>query len=137
MDADGQRVGLTVGSLVSLSLAPPLVGVVVSRISALHELLREARAFGASLLAADQAVLAQHFARGAPPIAMWTDVAWHRGATGAPRLDGALGWLDCSVVDEHPTGDHTLFVGEVTALARGDAATGLLYVDRAYRAAPA
>jgi flavin reductase (DIM6/NTAB) family NADH-FMN oxidoreductase RutF len=68
---------------------------------------------------------------------MWTDVAWHRGATGAPLLDGALGWLDCSLVDEHPTGDHTLFVGEVATLARGDAPAGLLYVERAYRAAPA
>ncbi|HLG08393.1 MAG TPA: flavin reductase, partial [Gaiellaceae bacterium] len=42
VDAVGQKLGLTVGSLVSLSLDPPLVGFAVSREAAMHELLREA-----------------------------------------------------------------------------------------------
>ena len=42
VDANGQRLGLTVGSLVALSLEPPLVAIAVSRQSAMHELLREA-----------------------------------------------------------------------------------------------
>src|SRR5436190_2210905 len=50
VDLEGERIGLTVSSLVSLSLEPPLVGVAVSRQAALHELLRRARVFGASLL---------------------------------------------------------------------------------------
>ena len=38
-----------------------------------------------------------------------------RSATGRrpPQLDGAVGWLRVPHVDEHPTGDHTFFVGEV------------------------
>ncbi|MDQ3865514.1 MAG: flavin reductase family protein, partial [Actinomycetota bacterium] len=71
VDVEGERVGLTIGSLISLSLDPPLVGIAVSRQAALHELLRAAGRFGLSLLAADQAHVAQHFARGVPPIAMW------------------------------------------------------------------
>ena len=130
-----ERLGLTVGSLVSLSLEPPLVGVAVSRYAAMHELLREAAAFALSLLAADQAALAQHFARGVPPIAMWERIALHEGETGAPLLDGALGWLECRLVAEHATGDHTFFVGEVVALARGRVAPALVYVDRTYRSA--
>ena len=132
VDAEGQRVGLTVGSLVSLSLDPPLVGVAVSRQAALHELLRDAGRFGCSLLAADQAALAQHFARGVPPIAMWHRVAWHTGATGAPLLDDALGWIECALVSEHATGDHTFFVGEVVGLERGRTAPALVYVDQRY-----
>ena len=54
VDADGQRVGLTVGSLVALSLEPPLVAIVLSRQSAMHELLREADGFAVSSLAAGQ-----------------------------------------------------------------------------------
>jgi flavin reductase (DIM6/NTAB) family NADH-FMN oxidoreductase RutF len=42
VDADGQKLGLTVSSLVSLSLEPPLLGFSVSREAAMHELLREA-----------------------------------------------------------------------------------------------
>src|SRR6266849_4744820 len=45
VDADGTRLAVTVGSFVSLSLDPPLVGVAVGRNLALHELLREAGGF--------------------------------------------------------------------------------------------
>ena len=69
-DAEGDRIGVTIGSLVSLSLEPPLVGISVGKDNALHELLRSAGAFGVSLLRGDQAELAAHFARGVPPIAL-------------------------------------------------------------------
>ena len=81
VDAGGQKLGLTVGSLVSLSLEPPLVGFAVSRDAAMHELLREAGGCAISLLAAGQEWLAQHFARGVPPIAMWHGVATSDGAS--------------------------------------------------------
>ncbi|MDP8956854.1 MAG: flavin reductase family protein [Actinomycetota bacterium] len=132
VDAEGGRLGLTVGSLVSLSLAPPLVGVAVNRNAAMHELLRGAGRFAFSLLAGDQTAIAQHFARGVPPIAMWHGVSWRTGASGAPLLDGALGWIECTLAAEHVTGDHTLFVGEVVALERSRAGPALLYVDRRY-----
>ena len=51
VDAEGERLGLTVGSLVSLSLEPPLVGLAISRQAAMHELLRAAGGFALSLLA--------------------------------------------------------------------------------------
>jgi flavin reductase (DIM6/NTAB) family NADH-FMN oxidoreductase RutF len=133
VDVEGQRLGLTVGSLVSLSLEPPLVGLAIARQAAMHELLREARAFALSLLAAEQAAVAQHFARGVPPIGMWAGVAWRPGETGAPLLEGSLGWLECGLVAEHEAGDHTFFVGEVMALARGRAASPLVYVERTFR----
>ena len=134
VDAGGERLGLTVGSLVSLSLDPPLVGAAVSRHAAMHELLREAGAFAVSLLAADQAALAQHFARGVPPIALWRGVASRPGATGAPLLDDALGWIECRVRAEHDAGDHTFFVGEVVAAERGRVAPPLIYLEREYQA---
>ena len=40
VDHDGERLGLTVSALVSLSLEPPLIGVAVARQAALHEILR-------------------------------------------------------------------------------------------------
>src|SRR2546426_9981135 len=75
VDVEGERLGLTVGSLVALSLDPPLVGVSVNRQAAMHELLRRAGGFAASLLAGGQEWLAPHFARG--------------GAALAPRRGGA------------------------------------------------
>jgi HAD superfamily hydrolase (TIGR01509 family) len=95
VDTGSDRLGLTVSSLVSLSLEPPLVGVSIGRETAMHELLREAGGFAASLLAGGQEWLAQHFARGVPPIGMWSGIATEEGARGAPLLVGALGWLEC------------------------------------------
>jgi flavin reductase (DIM6/NTAB) family NADH-FMN oxidoreductase RutF len=133
VDAGGQRLGLTVGSLVTLSLDPPLVGFALSREAAMHELLREAGGCAVSLLAAGQEWLAQHFARGVPPIAMWRDVAAAEGASGAPLLVGALGWLECRLVGEHPVGTHGFFVGEVLAATTGEEAPPLLRVRGEYR----
>jgi flavin reductase len=127
------EVGLTVSSLVSLSLEPPLVGISISRFAALHELLRDAQAFGVSILAAGQEHLAQHFARGVPPIALWTGIERRAGASGVPLLDGALGWLECRLAAEYETGDHTLFVGEVTAAERGTGDPPLVHIGQAYR----
>jgi flavin reductase (DIM6/NTAB) family NADH-FMN oxidoreductase RutF len=133
VDADGQRLGLTVGSLVSLSLDPPLVGVAISPQAAMHELLRQAGGFALSLLAQGQEWLAQHFARGVPPIALWHGIASREGAAGAPLLVGALGWLECRLEAEHPVGDHTLFVGEVLSVELGEPAPPLVHIEAGYR----
>jgi flavin reductase len=132
VDLSGERLGLTIGSLVGLSLEPPLVGVSVSRQAAMHELLRGAGGFALSLLAGDQEGIAQHFARGVPPFAHWHGIATRPGAEGAPLIDDALGWLECRTAGEHEAGDHTLFVGEVLAAERGRAAPPLVYVDQGY-----
>jgi flavin reductase (DIM6/NTAB) family NADH-FMN oxidoreductase RutF len=134
VDAEGQKLGLTLGSLVSLSLDPPLVGFAVSRDAALHELLREAGGCAISLLAAGQEWLAQHFARGVPPIAMWHGVGTaEEGAGGAPLLVGALGWLECSLEQEVPAGTHTFFVCAVRKVELGEDAPPLVRVRGEYR----
>src|SRR5580765_6604972 len=102
---EGRHAGLTVASLVSLSLEPPLVGFAIRRDAALHELLREARELAVSVLAAGQEHLAQHFARGVPPIALWERIPL-RPAPGPPQLEGAAAWLRGRVGAEHAAGDH-------------------------------
>jgi len=135
VDLDGRRAGLTVASLVSLSLEPPLVGVAIRRDAALHELLRETRLFAVSLLAAGQEHLAQHFARGVPPIALWEGIPVRDPqAPGPPELEGAVGWLRCRTTAEHETGDHTFFVGEVEHLETGPAQSPLVFHGQSYLA---
>ena len=131
VDLEGQRLGLTVASLVSLSLEPPLVGVAIRRDAALHELLRESGNFAISMLAEGQEDLAQHFARGVPPIALWERIPL-RDAKGSPQLDGAVGWLQCRAVTEHPTGDHTFFVGEVESAEPGPGRRPLVFHGQSY-----
>jgi flavin reductase len=132
VDVDGQRLGLTIGSLAVLALDPPLVGFAISREAAMHELFREAGGGALSLLAAGQDWLAQHFARGVPPIAMWHGVATEPGSRGAPLLVGALGWLECAFRDELAAGTHTFFCCSVERAELGVDAPALVRVRGGY-----
>ena len=131
-NANGDRIGVTVGSLVSLSLDPPLVGISIGRNLALHEVLRSAGAFGVSILRGDQADLAGRFARGMPPLVLWHGVSTRDGVTGAPLLADALAWIECRMWAEYEAGDHTLFVGEVVALEEGETGPALVYRGHGY-----
>jgi flavin reductase (DIM6/NTAB) family NADH-FMN oxidoreductase RutF len=129
-EVEGRRAGLTVSSLVSLSLEPRLVGISIALEASLHELLRDAGAWAASILSGEQAHLAQHFARGVPPIALWDGIEVRDDD---PRLlAGSVGWLTARTVDEIRTGDHTFFVGEIQSLELSTEPTSLVYVHRGY-----
>jgi flavin reductase len=134
VDAAGQRVGLTVATLVTLSLEPPLVGFAIARHAALHELLREAGGCAVSLLAAGQEHVAQHFARGVPPIAMWSGVPVEPG-DGPPLLSGAVGWLRCTLRSEQDAGTHSFFVAEVEEALPGSDELPLIRLGGEYRPA--
>ena len=131
-ELDGRRAGLTVSSLTSLSLEPPLVGISIAQQASLHELLRGADEWTASILAGNQEQLAQHFARSVPPIALWNGIEVREDD---PRmLADAAGWFTARTVDEVRTGDHTFFVGELLTIEEGRAPTSLVYVHRGYHA---
>jgi flavin reductase (DIM6/NTAB) family NADH-FMN oxidoreductase RutF len=132
VDVGGQAAGLTVDTLVSLSLEPPLLGIALRRHAALHELLREAGSFAVSVLGAGQEHLAQHFARGIPPIGLWTGVDIQTGELGAPLIEDALGWIECRLATEYPAGDHTFFVGDVVSARRGPAREPLVHLRGGY-----
>jgi flavin reductase (DIM6/NTAB) family NADH-FMN oxidoreductase RutF len=129
-EAGGRRAGLTVNSLVSLSLEPPLVGISLARSASLFEVLREAGDWAASLLAGDQDHLAQHFARSVPPLVLWDGIGVRDDD---PRLlAGAVGWLHARTIQELAAGDHVVFIGEVQRLERGPGRGSLVYLGRAY-----
>jgi flavin reductase (DIM6/NTAB) family NADH-FMN oxidoreductase RutF len=134
-ELDGERFGLTVGSLVSLSLEPSLVGISIGKDSSSHEPIRLAGGWAASLLAGSQQATAQHFARsGIPPVALWIGVDVRDGRRG-PLVEGALGWVECETVSAHDVGDHTIFVGAVESIEMGSAEAGLVYRDGTYHSA--
>ena len=130
-EVDGRRHGLTVSSLVSLSLDPPLVGISIAQQASLHELLRDAGEWGVSILSGDQEWLAQHFARSVPPLVLWNGIDVREDD---PRLlKDAAGWLVARTIDQITTGDHTFFVGEVLSTEEGRAPSSLTYVHRGYK----
>jgi flavin reductase (DIM6/NTAB) family NADH-FMN oxidoreductase RutF len=131
VDHERDRMGVTISSLVSLSLEPPLVGVSIGKQASVYELLRAAGAFAVSVLGDGQEDLARRFASGQPPIIHWEGVETIEGIH-APRIDGALGWIEATTIAEHDAGDHTFFIGSVDYVERGPATTTLMYRDRSY-----
>jgi len=133
VDYEGDRMGVTVSSLVSLSLDPQLVGVSIGKDASCYELLRRAGAWAVSLLGSEQDELARRFAAGRPPIVHWTGVDVRRG-TLAPLIEGAVGWIEATTRDEHDAGDHTFFVGDVVSVEHGPAERALMYRESTYHA---
>ncbi len=136
---EGQPVGMTCQSFTSVSLSPPLVLFCPSRTSRAWPLIRESGHFCANILAADQSGLSDAMAtKGAHK---FDGVAWSPAKSGAPLLDGTLGWVDCAIQAVHEAGDHDVVVGRVIDLgltppAPGEESTGdpLLFFRGGYRA---
>jgi flavin reductase len=105
-DGPDGRHGLTINSFTSVSMQPPLVLASVARKARAHDAL-EGRPFSINILGAEQEGIARGFA-GGPRI----DIHWVEGEV-APRIAGALAWLECRPWRAYDGGDHTLFVGEV------------------------
>ena len=115
-------VGFTCQSFCSVSLDPPLVSFCVGSASASYPRIRRTGGFAVNVLAEDQQGLSRRFAQ--PGADRWSGVVWRPSPAGNPLVAGALGWLDCTITAEHPTGDHTIVVGRVQALGNdADAAT--------------
>lgn len=124
-------VGFTCQSFYSVSMAPPLVSFSVMAGSASYPLIREAGRFAVNILSAEQAPIANQFARrGADK---WQGVAAQRSPLGNPLIAGSLHWLDCHIVAEHLAGDHLIVIGEVNALGQPvESGEPLLYFKGEY-----
>ena len=105
----GQTHGMTANAFVSVSLDPPLVLVSLDNRSYMHGILPDAGRFGISVLTEDQEQLSNHFAgRSVEGLHIRFST---RG--GIPVLEDALAYFVAQVIDVHPAGDHTLYVGQV------------------------
>lgn len=123
---EGSVHGMTANAFLAVSLDPPLVLVSVDHGSHMHTMLPESEHYGVSILSEKQEALSQHFA-GRPQEGLEIPFVWRREA---PLLEGAIARLACRVVDAHPAGDHTLYIGEVEHLDYQEGAPLVFYTGR-------
>jgi flavin reductase (DIM6/NTAB) family NADH-FMN oxidoreductase RutF len=124
--------GMTVSAFCSVSLDPPLVLVCADRSSDTHTVIRDGGVFAVSLLAEGQEELSNRFASEKDEHRRFEGLECRSGATGCPHIPGAVGVLDCRVVEAIDAGDHIVYVGEVMDADATDRAP-LLYFGGAYR----
>lgn len=126
--------GLTVSAFASISPHPPLIAVIIDKGHRAYSLLEQPEAvFAVNILRQDQRELSDRFA--------WVKDEdrflvgdWTTATTGAPILEDATAWLDCTIHSRTPAGTHVIYVGEVQASrAASPDDPPLVYWNRGYR----
>ena len=123
---------MTANAFMSGSLEPPLVVISVALTAKMHAHLAKGADFGVSVLASGQERDSNHFAgrRSEDHAPVLVDL------DGIPVLSGASVRLAARQAHAYPCGDHSLFVGHVTALQTEAAETSepLVYYRGKYGA---
>ncbi len=111
---DGRVAASTVNWATQASFEPPLVAVGVKADSGAHEIISAAGTFALNILGKGQQALAFAFfkslEREGDSIG---GEAFRVGKSGAPLLENAAAFIECSLIDKLEHGDHSIFLGEV------------------------
>jgi flavin reductase (DIM6/NTAB) family NADH-FMN oxidoreductase RutF len=132
---EGEVHGMTASSFCSVSLRPPLVLVCIDHLAETYLHVRERGRFGVSVLKEDQEALSEFFAdpERDPDAARRLAIHYSQMKSGTPVVAETLATLDCSVVQAHAAGDHTIFVAEVEEVIVSEGSP-LLYFRGRYAA---
>jgi flavin reductase len=132
---DEPACGVTANAFTPVSLVPPLVLVCLSAASSAARTITRNRVFAVNVLSADQEWLSRRFATPTRPrgSAAFGDVPHRPGSMGAPRLDGAVCWLDCRLTGTQTAGDHIIVFGEVLGFESDPSREPLVFHAGRYR----
>ena len=129
--ADGEMAGMTVNSMTSVSMEPPLVLFCPSRSLVAFGVYASAKYFSVSILPEQCEAISNYFARSG--IGKWKVTPHSLGPYGSPYLDNVLAAMECEVVARHPAGDHLIVLGRVLRLALSGAEDPLIFFRSRYR----
>ena len=126
VDVLGQPQGVTIGSFVSISLDPPLVGFFQGLTSKTWPAIAASGSFCANVLAHDQGELCWRFAKEAE--GRFDGVDWSPATSGSPKIAGSLAHIDCTIESSSQVGDHLFIVGRVQNLeATNEAKSAMVF----------
>jgi 3-hydroxy-9,10-secoandrosta-1,3,5(10)-triene-9,17-dione monooxygenase reductase component len=130
VDAGGELHGMTAAAFASVSLEPPLVLVCLEKSSRTQQLVRQTGKFAVNILSEEQDHISRKFSqRGPKP---FDSLAYRTGSNGSPLIEGAIGFLECTVERVVGAGDHDVVIGLVDACETNEG-NPLLYFNRDYR----
>ena len=126
----GGRVGVTVNSFASVSLAPPLVLYSLAHEAFSYDALVTAPDFCINILSDTQQAVSDRFARSRQDKFDGIDTV--ADANGQPMIRAGLARLSCKRETTYDGGDHTIVIGRVTGVATDQAAGPLVYYAGSY-----
>ena len=110
-DKSGQKHGITANAFTSVSLDPPLVLVCIDRNAQCYPCFEESKVFAVNILSHEQEAISRRFAT--KGIDKFEGLAWRAGPSGVPLIEGAVGHVECRIVEQYEGGDHTIYLAEV------------------------
>lgn len=125
--------GMTINSFTSVSLHPPLILFCVDVRARTRTLIRGGSRFTVSILSQEQEAVSRLFADPATPDHLIRQLPTRSGIDGLPILSEALAYLDCSLENLYPAGDHDIVVGRVDDFGILRPGPPLLYFGGQYR----
>ncbi|MFL9926324.1 pyrimidine utilization flavin reductase protein F [Herbaspirillum lusitanum] len=131
-DGPGGRAGFTASAVCSVTDSPPTLLVCLNRSASVYAAFDVNGVLCVNVLGAGQQALSNLFGGKTAMGERFAAAQWHTQASGAPLLQGALVSFDCRIVNRTSVGTHDVLFCEVQAIALGDAARGLVYLDRRY-----
>ena len=133
--ADAEPLGMTCGTVCSLSCEPPLLLACVGLGSKTLTALRRRKAFVVNVLAADGERLASRFASPVPD--KFAGVDWVTGKHGLPVLrEGVVAHAECELYRIVDAGDHAIVIGLILDGEHRLDVSPLMYFKRAYSGFP-
>jgi 3-hydroxy-9,10-secoandrosta-1,3,5(10)-triene-9,17-dione monooxygenase reductase component len=128
--------GMAVNSFTSVSLDPPAVLFCPAHSSSTWPQLRTARHLAINILSNAQHEVSRRFA--SRHVDRFVGTQWTPGSEGAPLLEDALGWIECSIETEVPVGDHTVVIASVQQIGKhADVEAPLIFFRGGYLSAAA
>ncbi|KKC23997.1 flavin reductase family protein [Sphingomonas sp. SRS2] len=124
--------GMTATAVMPVSMDPPSLAIAINRKTLLYDILMSARGFCVNILDKGQESVSTAFSGALPGSERFSRGEWAYTATGLGYLRDAQASIFCSRAAALPYGTHSLFIGEVTDIARGDGLSPLLYLNAAY-----
>lgn len=117
---DGREHGITIGSFVSVSLDPPLVGFLPGTNSHSWASIAASGRFCVNVLADGQDELCWRFAKESDD--KFAGLEHTQSPMGMPQLPGCIATIDCTIHSQIELGDHYMVVGHVSSLDNVDEA---------------
>ncbi|MEV6772477.1 flavin reductase family protein [Nocardia sp. NPDC051030] len=124
--------GLVVSTFVPVSLDPPLVSICVQYSSETWPRLEQASRLGLSLLGSDQQEAARTLSSRSGD--RFRNVGLHTGNGNAAFVAGATTWLEASVYEQVPAGDHAVVLLRVHRLSTHPGTEPLVFHRSSFRA---
>ncbi len=114
--AGDRRNAMTLNWAMQVSSDPKLLAIGVVKDAFTHQLIVEGGVFSLCIVDREDRAIVRKFTK---PVEVDLEARtlngfpFHDGPTGAPVLDQAVAWLDCTVHQAVDVGDHTLFLGRI------------------------